>query len=182
MPHYLRAVEPGGTFFFTVVTHERRPFLTHALARTCLRLSIEEVRASMPFEQLAFVLLPDHLHSIWRLPEGDADFSTRWARIKKDFSKMWRALGGKEGCQSPSKSKHRERAVWQRRFWEHLIRDERDLACHYDYIHYNPVKHGLVRCVADWPWSSFHRFVQHAVYEPCWGSEEPQTIKDMNPE
>ena len=107
---------------------------------------------------------------------------SRSCDISLQRCKRWLALGGKEGCQSPSKSGHRERAVWQRRFWEHLIRDERDLARHYDYIHYNPVKHGLVRCVADWPWSSFHRFVRDGIYDSLWGANEPPAIKDLHPE
>ena len=109
-------------------------------------------------------LMPEHIHCVWKLPEGDADFSTRWRLIKKYFTLAYLAAAGDELAQSNSRRKEGERGVWQRRFWEHLIRDETDLQNHIDYIHFNPVKHELVDCVDDWPWSTYHRFVKLGYY------------------
>ena len=125
MPNYRRAFRPGGTFFFTLVTHRRGRFLCDDLARALLRRSIDACRAVAPFEVDAFILLPDHLHAIWTLPEGDADFSSRGSRIKKRFTHEWVAAGGSEGAVTDSRRRNRRRGVWQRRFWEHVIRDER---------------------------------------------------------
>jgi putative transposase len=125
-----------------------------------------------PFEILAMVLLPDHLHSIWILPPGDPDFSTRWRRVKEEFTTSYLAAGGEEGTLSPSRIKRKERGVWQRRFFEHTIVEERDLEQHADYIHYNPVKHDYVTRPADWPWSSFGRWVQEGHYDQEWGRTE----------
>jgi len=168
MPTYRRAYAPGGTFFFTLVTYERQPLFSSELARTCLREAIRIVRADNPFEILGICLLPDHLHCIWQLPTNDGDFSTRWARIKKSFTQRWREAGGPEPSVSLSRQRHREGGLWQRRFWEHLIRDERDLIRHLDYIHYNPVKHGLAVCPHDWPYSSFLRWVERNRYALEW--------------
>jgi putative transposase len=164
MTDYRRADIEGGCYFFTVVTYERRAFLTESLARRCLREAWKEARRRSPFEVIAVCLLPDHLHCVWKLPEGDCDFPLRWARIKADFTRRYLAGGGAESGQSPSRSGKRERGIWQRRFWEHQIRDETDLRRHIDYIHYNPVKHGLVVRVEDWPWSSYHRFARTCAY------------------
>jgi putative transposase len=168
MPEYRRAYEQGGMFFFTVVTHRRRRLLSKAQAREYLRSSILSVQADLPFELIAIVLLPDHLHCIWKLPEGDADFPIRWACIKRGFSKLWIAGGGSESEVSDARREHRERGVWQRRFWEHRIRDEDDMVRHVNYIHYNPVKHGLVRCPHKWPYSSFQRWVEEGYYKQDW--------------
>jgi putative transposase len=164
MPNYHRAFRPGGTFFFTLVTYRRAPFLCDEIARTLLRSAIEQCRAQQPFQMDAFVLLPDHLHAMWTLPEEDSDFSRRWGRIKKTFT----TAGGWEGAISDSRSRNRRRGVWQRRFWEHVIRDQQDYQRHLDYIHYNPIKHSLVRCAHEWQWSSFHRLVREHIYEPTW--------------
>ena len=168
MPNYHRAFVPGGTFFFTVVTEDRARILCHDQARSILRRSIEQCRDSYPFEIDAFVLLPDHLHTIWTLPDGDANFSRRWAAIKARFSSAWIESGGGEKDRSESRLRNRRRGVWQRRFWEHLIRDLEDLNRHLDYIHYNPVKHGLASCSHVWPYSSFHRWVRGDGYEAEW--------------
>ncbi|MHC4351532.1 MAG: REP-associated tyrosine transposase, partial [Planctomycetota bacterium] len=122
------------------------------------------VRKTRPFEVVAVCLLPEHLHCLWRLPEGDNDFSERWRLIKKGFTLRYLRFGGHESGQSPSREKKRERGIWQRRFWEHQIRDQEDLHRHVDYIHYNPVKHGLVKAVEDRPWSTYHRFVRDGFY------------------
>jgi putative transposase len=107
------------------------------------------------------------------LPAHDANFSVRWGRIKERFTRSFLAVGGEEGQPTDSRQRHRERAVWQRRFWEHTCRDEDDLKRCLDYLHWNPVKHGLVACVRDYPWSSFHRFVRLGEYDMDWGGENP---------
>jgi putative transposase len=168
MSDYRRLFRPGGTFFFTVVTHKGRAFLCEPHARHCLRAAIERVRSERPFEALAFVLLPNHFHCIWKLPDADADFSIRMACIKKDFTKSWLAGGGDEIGISRARRNRRERAVWQRRFWEHTMRDEDDLARHVNYIHYNPVKHRMTRCPHEWPFSSFHRWAEDGYYARDW--------------
>jgi putative transposase len=168
MPNYRRARRPGGTFFFTLVTFSREPFLTSTLARECLRTSIEECRTRLPFEMDAFVLLPDHLHAIWTLPDGDDDFSTRWGIIKKSFTQRWLAQGGRDGRVTESRRTNRRKGVWQRRFWEQVIRDQDDLRKHLNYIHFNPVKHGHANCPHDWKWSSFHRWIKTGEYGSEW--------------
>ncbi|HEV3440433.1 MAG TPA: transposase [Gemmata sp.] len=169
MPSYRRWYVPGGTYFFTVVTHHRQPILTTKTSREHLRTAILETQEKCAFEMVALVLLPDHLHCIWSLPVGDAGYSARWAKIKETFSRRFLNSGGREVLVNKSRLKHRERGVWQRRFWEHVIRDENDLIRCADYIHWNPIKHGYVDRVRDYPWSSFHRFVQTGDYEQDWG-------------
>ena len=164
MTNYRRANLEGGYYFFTVVTYRRRRFLTDELARTCLRTAWEETRRRSHFDVVASCLLPDHLHCVWKLPEGDRDFSLRWSRIKAGFTRRYLPAGGAECSRSPSRDRKRERGVWQRRFWEHQMRDEEDLQRHIDYIHYNPVKHGLVERVEDWAWSTYHRYVREGIY------------------
>jgi putative transposase len=171
MSNYRRNFVPGGTFFFTVVTHERRPILVTEIGRKSLREAIQNVRERHPFEIVALVLLPDHLHTVWTLPANDSDYSSRWGLIKERFTREFMNRGGSEGTSTISRSSQRERAVWQRRFWEHTCRDEIDLKRCVDYLHWNPVKHGLARAVADYPWSTFHRFVREGEYEPNWGRD-----------
>jgi putative transposase len=173
MPNYKRNYVPGGTYFFTVVTHERRPFFTTEIARTCLRDAIAKQQAKRPFEMVAVVLLPDHLHTIWTLPPGDDDFSIRWAGIKEAFSREYLKNGGLEGSLSNSRKKHRERAIWQRRFWEHTCRDEDDLKRFLDYLHWNPCKHGLAKNVKDYAYSTFQQFVKLGEYDENWGTNDP---------
>jgi putative transposase len=173
MADYRRWYVPGGTYFFTVVTHNRRPFLTSDLGRACLRGSLREIRARHPFELTAAVLLPNHLHTVWTLPRGDSRYSLRWRRIKDEFTSEFLSHGGAEASQSPSRTQHGYRGVWQKRFWEHTCRDEDDLKRWVDYVHWNPVKHGLVAHVRDWPWSSFHRFVRLGEYPITWGNADP---------
>ena len=181
MSNYRRYFVAGGTYFFTVVKHRRRQFLTTDLARGCLRVALETVRGSWPFEMHAVVLLPDHLHALWSLPRGDIDYSTRWRRIKKRFTIDYLAAGGREGPRSESRRKRAERGVWQRRFWEHAIEDENDFERHFDYIHYNPVKHRLVDCPCDWPYSTFSRWAKARVYGTRWGcrSRDPLDFADL---
>jgi len=165
---YVRLREAGGTFFFTVVTHDRRPFLTSPLARRCLRTAWKETYSRYPFELVAVTLLPDHLHCLWTLPEGDSDYSSRWRFLKARFSMLYLRDEGCEGVRSPSRERSGERAVWQRRFWEHAIRNDEDLRRHFDYIHYNSVKHGLVARPEEWPWSTFHRYAKLGWYDVGW--------------
>ena len=161
MSNYRRAKTAGGTYFFTVVTAQRRALLANAEAVAALRMSVTAVRQELPFAIDAWVVLPDHMHAIWTLPPDDFDFSRRWGRIKAGFARHC-------GLDHAS-ARRRDSGLWQPRFWEHLVRDEADFAVHMDYLHYNPVKHGLVTRVIDWPYSSFHRAVRHGVYAPDWG-------------
>ena len=132
---------------------------------------MRECRLRYPFEIAAIVLLPEHLHALWTLPTGDDVYSLRWRRIKREFTRAWLQCGGAEAERSPARLRERRRGVWQRRFWEHTIRDESDLEAHFDYVHYNPVKHGLVRRPQDWPWSSFQRWVRGGHYSLDWAAE-----------
>ena len=171
MPKYRRARIPGGTYFFTVVTYHRQRFLANPLCQSVLSTVIKEVRADLPFTQNAWVYLPDHLHCIWTLPEGETDYSKRWGLIKSRFSKQVKNILKEEIVGSASRRHKREASIWQRRFWEHSIRDENDYRRHLDYIHYNPVKHGLVGRVQDWPQSSFRQFVSQGMYDVDWGED-----------
>jgi putative transposase len=168
MSNYRRAHVAGGTYFFTVNTFQRLPVLTEVPVRAALREAIRLTRLTAPFQIDAWVLLPDHLHCIWTLPDGDANFSVRWAMIKRYVSQQCGdAFGIKE--LSASRTKRKESGLWQRRFWEHQIRDDADYARHVDYIHWNPVKHGLAQRAHDWPYSTFHRFVRDGTYSLDWG-------------
>jgi len=165
VPNYRRASIKGGLFFFTVVLENRSShLLVEQIERlkSCYRLA----RERHPFETIAVCVLPDHLHAIWALPENDADYPTRWGMIKSSFSR-----GLKPQMQSPSLLAKREKGIWQRRYWEHAIRNDADLERHIDYIHFNPVKHGHVARVVDWPHSSFHRFVERGWLASDWGGD-----------
>ena len=164
MPNYKRAKFEGGYYFFTLVTYNREKLFRQEIARKCLREAINKTRLRHPFEIIAFCLLNNHLHCIWKLPENDSDFSMRWSSIKGLFSKTYLKVKGSRKSVSPSHLRKGEVCIWQRRFWEHQIRDENDLQNHIDYIHYNPVKHGLVQDVEDWPWSTYHKFVKEGFY------------------
>jgi len=168
MPNYRRWRKEGGMFFFTLVTHRRRPLFNVPSARRLLREAITTVRRNHAFELRAMVLLPDHLHMLLSLPEGDAGYATRLALIKRHFTIAYLASGGTEADGSPSRACHRLRGVWQKRFWEHTIRDYRDYKRHLDYIHANPVKHGLVVWPKNWPYSTFARFVRLGEYSVDW--------------
>jgi putative transposase len=171
MPNYRRSKINGGTWFFTLVTYKRRRILVEQQARRLLRTVIEEVRDLHPFTIDGWVLLPDHLHCVWTLPNGDHDYSKRWGLIKARFTKGAKGLFHRDEWLTDSKRKHREGTLWQRRFWEHEIRDEDDFSRHLDYLYYNPVKHGLVRTVAEWPYSTFHRDVKKGFYPQDWGGD-----------
>lgn len=174
MTRYRRA-RTGHTFFFTLVAYHRRPILCHPTIRNSLRRAIQNLRHTRPFSIDGWVLLPDHLHCIWTLPDGDSDFSTRWSLIKRAVSRFSRDVALDPDSRSASARKHRESTIWQRRFWEHLIRDDIDFERHLDYIHFNPVKHGHVGRAIDWPYSTIHRYVKEGVYPGDWaGGPDPE--------
>ncbi len=173
---YRRGRIEGGTYFFTVVTYQREKILCTPGNVALLRQVFTQVKERHPFKIDAFVLLPDHLHCIWTLPQGDADFSMRWRLIKTYFSRRCKLVGWVEErnpttkLTTASRLRKKEQTIWQRRFWEHLIRDDEDFIQHVEYIHYNPTKHGLVKAPKDWAYSSFHRYVHDGVYGPEWGA------------
>ena len=169
MSNYQRIYIPGGMYFFTLVTYKRLSFLTSPHARKVLRESWRDVQGKFEFSLIALCLLPDHLHCIWKLPDNDSDYSTRWKMIESAFSININPAFLPHVKRSNSRIKKREAVVWQRRFWEHTIRDQSDLHRHIDYIHFNPVKHGCVSRAAEWPWSTFHRYLSLGVYGPDWG-------------
>ena len=173
MVHYRRNFLAGGTYFFTVTLADRRSGLLveHIDA---LRDAFSTARRERPFALDAVVVLPDHLHAILTLPSDDADFSGRWRRIKGHFS---RSLI--DAATTVKRTPNGELALWQRRFWEHTIRDESDFARHVDYIHFNPVKHGLVARVHDWPHSSFHRYVREGLLPEDWGGNATEVMGDF---
>ena len=172
MSWYRRRFTPGGTFFFTVVTQARRPLFRDALNRQLLRAALDTVLARRPVDVVAWVILPDHLHSIWTLPPGDADYPTRWRRVKEEFTEAFLDMGGSEVAVSDERRRRGERGVWQRRFWEHEYRDEHDLKRCLDHIHWNPVKHGYVVRPVDFLWSSFRQWVEAGEYNENWGDAE----------
>jgi putative transposase len=183
MSGYRRWFVPGGTYFFTVVTYQRYPFFKSESARSILRDVWNDTNKLLPFKNLASVLLHDHFHCLWTLPEGDLNFSSRIKNIKDDFTSNWLASGGHEVL--PTKSQRERgnrgnRGIWQRRFWEHLIQDESDLEKHFDYIHYNPVKHNYVTSPADWPHSTFHQYVHSGHYNVDWGNELPLHLRNVD--
>jgi putative transposase len=164
MPRYIRA--KGSIFFFTVVLAERPSDLLLEKIEL-LRRSYQAVQQRRPFETVAICVLPDHIHALWALPEGDTDFSTRWNLIKSGFSR-----GLEARPRSTSQVAKREKGIWQRRYWEHAIRNDADLERHVDYIHFNPVKHGHVTRVADWPHSSYRRYAERGLLAADWGGDK----------
>lgn len=170
MSDYRRAYIPGGCFFFTLVTHHRQTLLAEERNIDRLREGFRRTQAKHPFQIDAIVILPDHLHSVWRLSDGDTDFSLRWRLIKHYLATGISATTNGRG----------EKMVWQRRFWEHAIRDEAAWRNHIDYVHFNPVKHGYVRRPGDWRWSSFERAQEHGWYAPGWGEIDPANLRGMS--
>ncbi len=168
MPQFIRADIPGATCFFTVNTYGRRAIFERSTARALLREAIKRTRSVWPFEVDAFVLLPDHLHCMWTLPEGDHDFSTRWRKIKECFTRSFIERGGTAWKISTGQQRKGQRGVWQQRFWEHVVRDDLDYENHMNYIHFNPIKHGHTRCAHAWAWSTFHKWVQRGAYHANW--------------
>jgi len=174
MTDYRRYRLNGGTYFFTVNLADRnRVLLTERI--DTLRESFRVVKEAHPFEIDAIVIMPEHLHTIWTLPDGDHDFSQRWRQVKSAFSREI----AKEEQISKSRLRKQERGIWQRRFWEHAIRDEEDFRRHVDYIHFNPVKHGYVQKVSDWPHSSFHRYVRLGILPENWAGIDDEFGVDL---
>ncbi len=178
MPNYRRANAQGGTYFFTVVTFNRQPILCDEPVRKALRQAIQCTRKKLPFIIDGWCLLPDHLHCIWTLPHNDADFGARWGMIKRYVSKHCGSDPQYKQVLPSSKQKRGESALWQRRFWEHQIRDENDYEQHMAYIHFNPVKHGYAQAAVDWPYSTFHRYLQQGIYPRDWGRENKSFALD----
>ena len=172
MVRYRRLRTDGATYFFTVTLRNRRAD-TLVENIDALRSAIARTRALRPFHIDAMVVLPDHLHAVWTMPEDDSDYSGRWRSIKSAFVRSLRKDGMPINCNARG-----EALVWQRRFWEHQIRDEDDLQRHVDYVHINPVKHGLVKRAIDWPWSSLHRYVRNGWLAADWACE-PITISEF---
>ena len=166
MPDYRRNRVPGGTYFFTVNLLERKSALLVEYI-DCLREAVRMVRLHQPFHIDAWVVLPDHLHCVLTLPEGDADYSSRWKAIKIAFSKSI----PKTERLSAVRIANGERGIWQRRYWEHTIRGDKDYAAHVDYCHINPLKHGLVKEVKEWPYSTFHKLVEEGIYPENWAGD-----------
>ena len=164
---YRRLLQPGGCYFFTVVTHQRQPLLIQTEYIQLLREAFQHIRKKHPFIIDAIVILPDHLHCIWRLPINDSDYATRW-RLIKHFVTL------KMNKKYRSKIK-----IWQKRFWEHYIRDEKDWKNHMDYIHFNPVKHGYVLSPFEWPYSSFNKVVEMGMYNINWGENIKEEVLEM---
>jgi putative transposase len=158
----------GGTFFFTLSTCDRQPLLTRPGALDTLRASLDEVRSTQPFILRAWVVLPDHLHFIWSLPGGDGDYASRWARLKAGFTR--RLLANTPGAAEGGHSLPR---VWQRRLRAWPIADPEEFSAHLDYLHYNPVKHGVAASAGAWRFSSFHTYVERGVYGIHWGGAAP---------
>lgn len=164
MPDYRRYRVPGGVYFFTVNALNRQEdiLVRHIDA---LREAVRRTRIQRPFHIDAWVVMPEHMHCVWTLPPDDDDFSNRWKAIKIRFVKEVAAVEER----SPVRRQRGERGIWQRRFWEHAIRNEKDYARHVDYVHFNPVKHGLVEAVHAWPYSTFHQWVRRGLYPQDWG-------------
>ena len=168
---YRRNRIAGGTYFFTATLADRRStILVDRIDQ--LRQALRATSVEHPFQIDAMVVLPDHMHALWTLPAGDADYSDRWRRFKALFT---RAVAARE--QGLERNAKGEWNLWQRRFWEHTVRDELDFRRHADYIHFNPVKHGLVKQAADWPHSTFHRFVAEGIYPNDWGGADGQSME-----
>jgi len=166
---YRRVWQPGGCYFFTIVTHQRQAILVETEILDYLRQAFNHIRIKRPFTIDAIVVLPDHLHCIWRLPENDVDYATRWRLIKHFVTHKIN-----QNCINMSTSK-----LWQKRYWEHCLRDENDWRNHMDYIHYNPVKHGYVTSPMEWPYSSFLKSVEKGLYDKNWGENISNGIVEM---
>ena len=180
MPEYRRVRIHGGTVFITFVTYDRMPILTSQTARQILGDVWRSVAKRNPFTTDAICLLPDHIHVLMTLPENDFDYSLRIREIKRLFTMEYLSTDGEIVSRNRSHINKKEATVWQRRFWEHTIKDEQDYQNHFDYIHYNPVKHGFVKDVSLWAWSSFHRYISLGVYESGWGDGFDQRTNDVD--
>lgn len=177
MPTYKRLWVPGGTYFVTIVTHHRQPVFADELNVTQWRHALAYMIHDMPSTVLAGVVLHDHVHVMIALPQADSNLSSRIGRAKAAFSRTYGSTGA---TQNPSRHKHRESEIWQRRFHDHLIRNDNDFQMHLDYIHYNPVKHGYVKCPSQWKHSSFKHWVDRKVYDPHWACNSSSTMPNFD--
>jgi len=177
MSNSYRVPTVGNTYFFTLVTHDRYPWLCHELARTALRAGIIHVRQKYPFAMDACVLLPNHLHCIWTLPESDHDYATRWKLIKSYVTRRCGKDLMRQADLRESRQNRQEGNLWQRGVQEHPIQNAADFVKHCDYIHYNPVRHGLCNLPQEWEFSSIHRFVEQGIYHVEWGKTENPSIE-----
>lgn len=172
---YRRDYNHGASYFFTIVTYRRQPLFAYPQAIINLRQAFQQEIKRRPFVIDAIVIMPDHIHAIWTMPTEDADYSMRWRNIKREFTKN---IPESQRPKTNSSRQHKsEQAIWQRRFWEHRIRNEQDFAQHVNYVHYNPVKHGYVNRPVDWPHSSIHRYIRQGVLPINWG-EIPISLDD----
>jgi putative transposase len=174
---YRRATVPGASYFFTLITYQRIRLFSDPSAVERWHRAVAKVQSTRPFAVEAEAVMPDHLHMSWTLPEMDADYATRIRLIKTAFTKD-RSPSSSGGLTNNSRVSKGERDVWQRRYWEHVIRDERDFQAHVDYIHINPVKHGLVARPSDWPHSTLGVWLERGAYEPWWGTDEMSPLPD----
>ncbi|MBE9117616.1 transposase [Lusitaniella coriacea LEGE 07157] len=183
MPQYRRARIPGSIIFITCVTYERQPLFSTENTVNLLRYAVAQTRKERPFEIVGAAILPEHLHFLWQLPPNDCDYSSPVGPMKVLFT---RALRGQEPPPtnlSLSRRKHRERDVWQRRFWERSLCQPQEVNLYLDYIHYNPVKHQLVTCPHAWPYSSFSRYVAKGLYSENWACQcqsRPSRVPDLS--
>ncbi len=176
MPCYVGRKHRGETFFFTVFTYRRQALLTRPGALEMLRSSLEEVRRQQPFSLRAWVVLPDHGHFIWTLPPGDRDYVRRWDRLKAAYARRLFAQAPDLVSVPGAWPRRRRRVIWQRRLREHRIVDPGDFTAHMDYLHYNPVKHGLTATVSEWRFSSFHTYRERGFYGRNWGGALPLDV------
>jgi len=172
---YRRLTVVGASYFFTVVTYRRQPLFAKPHAVEMLQAAIQRIQEKRPFIVEAQVVLPDHVHALWTLPEDDFDYAIRWRQIKEAFT---RAYASDHRLLSRDAGRHErgEQTVWQRRYWEHLIRNDRDFSAHVEYIHFNPVRHGLVSAPCDWPHSTFQQWVARGLYDATWGSQQAPVL------
>jgi len=168
MPEYRRIFIEGGTYAFTVVTYKRQPLFIDSATRELIFTAIQKTQYLYPFEQIAYCILPDHIHCIWTLPEGDFNYPIRWKFLKSKFSKLYQGVYGPYPPSNRSRINRGEVAIWQRRFWEHTIKDDEDLYNHINYIHFNPIKHGYIDDPQDWEWSSYRKYELEGYYTDPW--------------
>lgn len=182
MSNYRRNFIPGGTYFFTMVTYNRKPIFKNNVAKKLFWHIYLEVQKQKPFKSEVFCLLPDHLHCIWTLPELDSFYSVRIKEIKRRFTYKYQQIYPLKQVQTPdSRKSKKEGLIWQRRFWEHTIRDSNEYNWYMNYIHWNPVKHRYVKSPADWEFTSFHRYVTNGVYPVDWIKESEDNSLNIHP-
>ena len=158
---FRRLYVQGGTYFFTLVTYQREPIFSNKMAIQIYSEANKHINKKHPFSILAYVILPDHIHCIWKLPDGDSNYSTRWRLIKSFFTREWK-----------KNSPNRQKSIWQERYWEHVIRDQKDFENHFDYIHFNPVKHGIVSDPFNYLYSSYRYYVEKGYYPGKWDNSK----------